>query len=430
MNIGIVGGGFTGLTVAHDLANKGHTVTVFEASSHFGGLASGFKKKTWDWTLERYYHHWFTSDSDLRNLAKELGLSEKLIFDRPKTAVYWKDQFHSFDTIPSLITFPGFKNPLSILRFGLVTALLKYILPWKPLERTTAVSWLTKYYGQELYQSIWQPLLEGKFGPFSDQVNMAWMWARLKARTPSLGTYRGGFQQFVNDFTSILKEQKVTLLSNAKVQSIKDSSKGITLTLDQKAHHFDQILVTTSPQLLSKLAPSLPSTYLRPLLNLKSLGAVVVIFSLKQPLTPNEFYWLNIPKNQDFPFLALVEHTNFVPSKFFNDENLIYCGDYITHDHEYMSLPPKALKEKFLPALKRINPKFNRSWVNQYWVYRTPYAQPVPGVNHSRRLPDIKTPIPGLFFASMAHIYPWDRGTNYAVRLGREVAKIMDTYEI
>ena len=80
------------------------------------------------------------------------------------------------------------------------------------------------------------------------------------------------------------------------------------------------------------------------------------------------------------------------------------------------------LRAAFLPALKRFNTDFDPSWVQGSWVFREPYAQPVPFVNHSRNIPPTRTPLPGLYFASMSHVYPWDRGTNYAVQLGRRVA--------
>jgi len=30
-----------------------------------------------------------------------------------------------------------------------------------------------------------------------------------------------------------------------------------------------------------------------------------------------------------------------------------------------------------------------------------------------------------LFFASMSQVYPWDRGTNFAVEIGRNAARLM-----
>jgi hypothetical protein len=37
----------------------------------------------------------------------------------------------------------------------------------------------------------------------------------------------------------------------------------------------------------------------------------------------------------------------------------------------------------------------------------------------------IRTPLPGLYLASMSQVYPWDRGTNYAVEMGRRTARML-----
>ena len=58
-------------------------------------------------------------------------------------------------------------------------------------------------------------------------------------------------------------------------------------------------------------------------------------------------------------------------------------------------------------------------------MHRAKYAQPVPPVGYLDMIPDLRTPLPGLYFASMSQVYPWDRGTNYAVELGRKVAALM-----
>jgi protoporphyrinogen oxidase len=121
----------------------------------------------------------------------------------------------------------------------------------------------------------------------------------------------------------------------------------------------------------------------------------------------------------------MVEHTNFVSAEHFDGDHLVYVGDYLEEGHEYFSLSDEQLLERFLPPLKRFNPGFDREWLKEYWVFRTSYAQPVPPVNHSRAIPDIKTPIEGLWFASMSQVYPWDRGTNYAVQIGRQAAAEM-----
>ncbi len=163
----------------------------------------------------------------------------------------------------------------------------------------------------------------------------------------------------------------------------------------------------------------------RGLLDLKSMGAVVMVMALKQQLSEEGYYWYNIPKSAGFPFLALVEHTNFLPAEHFGGEHIVYAGDYLETDHEYFNLSQDELLERFLPVLPKINPKFKPEWVRKTWLFRTAYAQPVPLVNHSQNIPAIQTPLQGLFFASMSQVYPWDRGTNFAVEIGRRAARMM-----
>jgi protoporphyrinogen oxidase len=177
--------------------------------------------------------------------------------------------------------------------------------------------------------------------------------------------------------------------------------------------------------LLAKLAPDLPPDYLQGLLNLKSMGAVVMVLSLKHQLSEQSYYWYNIPKKAGFPFLALVEHTNFLSPEHFGGDHIVYIGDYLETDHEYFQLNEQELLERFLPVLPRFNSKFQRDWIKKVWLWRTAYAQPIPLVDHSQNIPAIQTPIPGLFFASMSQVYPWDRGTNFAVEIGRRAARMM-----
>jgi protoporphyrinogen oxidase len=186
---------------------------------------------------------------------------------------------------------------------------------------------------------------------------------------------------------------------------------------------FDGVISTSSPALMSKMMPDLPADYTEKLRALKSMGAVVLILALDRQLT--QYYWHSLPKEAGFPFLALVEHTNYMKPEYYGGDHLIYCGDYLDAGHEYFKLSKDELLERFLPALKRFNPAFDRSWVKDSWLWKTGYAQPVPPLNHSRNIPDIRTPLRGLYFASMSQVYPWDRGTNFAVEIGRRVAKIV-----
>lgn len=426
--IAIIGGGMTGLSAAYDLAGRGNEVTIYEASDHVGGLAAGFKEPHWDWTVERYYHHWFASDKHILNLIDELGWSDEVTFPRPVTVIFHQGKFYPFDSILAALKFPGLGWGISKIRFGLVGLYLRMTKNWQKMESMTVDAWMRKWAGDKVYESMWEPMMNGKFGEdYARQVNMAWFWARMYARTTRLGTFKGGFQFFMDQFARHLQEKGVTIRFTTPVKSIqKGEGNGFHIIAEaDQLQHYDQVLATVSPAMMAKLTPELPEAYLQMLTALKSIGSVVMVFALKHQLSKQGYYWYNIPKSAGFPFLSLVEHTNFLSPEYFGGDHIVYVGDYLPSSHEHFSLSQDALQARFIPHLTRINPAFSPEWIRKSWMFRTAYAQPIPFINHSANLPGIRTPLDGLYYASMSQVYPWDRGMNYAVEIGRRAAGMM-----
>jgi len=431
VNVGIIGAGFAGLSAAYELARQGHEVTVYEAAPQAGGLASGFRAPGWAWALERFYHHIFASDRTILELAETIGFQDRVFFRSPVTAQWWQgraypiDGANPLDAALNVLRFPA-TPPLDRLRFGLVVAYLKYgVRDWRPLERTTAAEWSRRWMGPRVYRAIIQPLLEGKFGPHAREVNMAWLWARFKARTFRLGYFQGGFQAFADALVEAVRAQGGRVCLGTPVVGLRPTAGGNAweLRLPDGAERFDRIVATVPPSALGRLVPDLPSGYLQRLLDLKSLGAVVLIVALDRPLTDG-LYWVNLDK-RDFPMLALVEHTNYIEPAHYAGDHLIYLGDYLPANHPYFDLSTEALFEVYEPALRRLNPDYSRAWVRNMWSFKARYAQPVVPVNYSEHIPPLRTPLPGLYFASMSQVYPWDRGTNFAVEIGQRVAHLL-----
>ncbi|NMC55251.1 MAG: NAD(P)/FAD-dependent oxidoreductase [Chloroflexi bacterium] len=427
MKIAVIGAGIGGMAAAHDFLNAGHEVTLFEAADYVGGLAAGFKEPHWKWSVERFYHHWFQSDAAMLGLIRELGWQDRVLFPRPFTVMYHDGKFYPFDSIPAALLYPGLGFGIKKIRFGLVGLYLRLTNNWKALEGVTVDAWMRKWAGDKVYEEMWEPMLVGKFGErYAREVNMAWMWARLKSRTTRLGTYQGGFQQFSDDLAADLRKRGAQIRLSTAVQNIEAQTDGLAVSVaGSGVEIFDRVLSTVSPGIMARMAPSLAPDYLQGLLNLKSLGAVVMVLALRHRLSEKGYYWYNLPKKAGFPFLALVEHTNYLPAENYGGDHIVYCGDYLETDHEYFRLSQEELLQRFLPGLARVNPAFSPDWVRKSWLWKTNYAQPVPLLNHSRNIPDLKTPMPGLYFASMSQVYPWDRGTNYAVLVARQAAARM-----
>jgi protoporphyrinogen oxidase len=419
MNIAIIGAGYVGMSAAYDLAKAGHQVTVYESAPYAGGLAAGFKADHWEWALEKFYHHLFVSDKPIIDFLTEIGASHLLQTYRPSTDLVYKDEPYPFDSPQAVLTYPGLSF-IEKIRAGMAVAYMKVNRNWRQFDTVTAHEWLGKVMGGA-YTKEFQPLLRGKFNDaYYQSVPMTWFWARMFARTPNLIYPNGGFTAVTEAMQQAGEKQGVTYRLATPVRHMSRAEAGWTVEAEGEPEPYDKVLVTLAPHVMGRLAPELPADYIAGLQRLNHLGAVVITVALSHQLTKKS-YWLNLNK-QAFPMLCLVEHTNMVDKARYGGDHIVYMGDYLDPNHPYLSYSAERLFEVYEPALKRFNPYYQRDWVRGMWIHSTPYAQPIPTLNHAHHVPSLKTPLSGLYFASMSHVYPWDRGTNFAVEIGRKVA--------
>lgn len=414
----IIGAGFTGLSAGFDLSKK-YDVTIFEKDSRPGGLAIGFKEKRWSWGLEKHYHHIFTSDKAIQKLANSVGI--KILFNRPKTSLFIQGSVYQLDSPISLLRFPL----LSLgdrLRTGLVLSYLKISPFWKNLEGKLAKDFLIKSMGKRSWQILWEPLFKGKFGIFAKDIPASWFWARIKKRSSSLGYPEGGFQNLSQAVADHIIKQGGRIFYNIGVLSIeKKDDKFIIKTDGGKEFMFDKVICTLPTPLFIKIVKGLSKEYTDSLAPLSGLGAVNLVLILEKQLLRDGTYWLNI-NDLKLPFLSVVEHTNFMDKKNYGKDNLVYIGNYLPSSHPYFKKEANELLKEFLPYLQLLNKNFDLSWVKKALIFKAPFAQPLIPLNYSKKLPSIKTPIEGLYLANIQQVYPWDRGTNYAVELGNKVS--------
>ncbi len=413
----VLGGGALGLTVALRLAQQGDEVILVERENVPGGLASAFEIEP-GMFLDRFYHHLFRSDTHAIGLITEMGLGEELVWRRPLTVTLRDGVVHQLDSAPSLLQF----KPLPFvdrLRLGLWLAYLRFLSSPERLEGQTAGAWIQRRMGNAAYRILWGPLLRGKFGELSDQIALPWFWARVHDRTASLGYLRGGFQRLYNRLAERIGELGGELRFGTEVREIRTApSGGMVVETDGSPLTVDRVVSTLAVRLTCRLAPELPDSYRSMHEWGTAYGAHCLVLALDRPLT--DTYWMNV-NDPGFPFMALVEHTNYMSPADYGGRHLVYLGNYRPMDDPLLRQPVAEVVDAFAPALARINPSFDRSWITDAWAFAAPFAQPIVTVDYRDHIPPFATPVAGLWVASMFQVYPHDRGQNYSIDLAERL---------
>lgn len=421
MKIVVVGAGWTGLTAAYRLVLAGHKVVILEQGKQSGGLAGSYRKKEWQWPLEKFYHHWFTNDDDALGLAREL--KHKVLTLKPRTAVLQKKKIYLFDNPLTIMSSPLI-SWIAKLRMSMVLVYLKLLPSAENLTRFKALPWLKKYMGEEPVRVIWEPLLRGKFGIYAKTIGLSWFYARIKKRTMNLSYPVGGFAKMGDKLVRTIKQNGGQVKLGQRLRKISAMKGGgwklITHTGTIEA---DKVLLTVPSSVVTTIVPELPQRLYQKLKSIQHLSAQVLILELSQPMIPG-VYWLNVTEKQ-YPFLAIVEHTNMVSPQHYGGRHIVYIGNYLPNNHPYLSLNARQLYLHFKNRLADIAPDFEK-YLIRYTKWQLPNAQPIVDTLYELKIPPYRLHFPGLYLANMDMVYPWDRGTNYAIMEGNKIAKMID----
>ncbi len=429
--IAIIGGGYAGLSAALRLTGQGHQVSLYERGSRPGGLVGSFS--VGGTPLERFYHHFFTSDRYLIDLATEMGLGDKITWFLPKTASYYQGKIYSFKTARDLLQF----SPLPLverLRMGLLVLDSAWRPSWESLDELTAKDWIISRVGPTAYRVLWEPLLVSKFGSQAETVSAAWLWSKFKLRGSSrnqrgqetLGYFQpGGFAQLTEAVTNKIEGQGGRFVLDSEVEVItplKDGAWSVAVKA-KKPERYDDVIFTAAPPILSSLLPTANPKYRLQLENVGYQANICAVMVMSEPLS--DVYWLNV-LDKTFPFVAVIEHTNLLPNEDYGGKTVVYLSRYLSPTEPLWQATDEVVRRTYLDALKKIFPDFDEQVIEQFIVSRARYTQPITPVHYRQTKLTPITPYPGLYLASMSQVYPQDRGTNYAIKIGQEVAAMVD----
>ena len=107
----------------------------------------------------------------------------------------------------------------------------------------------------------------------------------------------------------------------------------------------------------------------------------------------------------------------------YGGKHIVYLSKYLPTTDSLYSMSADELLDYALPYLQKMFPKMQRDWILAHHLWRAAWSQPIVEKHYSQLIPAENGPKAGFHICSMAQIYPEDRGTNYAIREGRAIAR-------
>lgn len=471
--IAIVGSGFLGMTLALRLAEKGAKVTILESADHIGGLAS-----TWqigDVVWDKHYHVTLASDSYTRKLVGELGLADEFRWTETKTGFYTDGKLVSMSDVKEFLTFPPL-GLISKLRLGATIFWASRVKNWKRLETIPVETWLTRLSGKRTFRKIWKPLLKAKLGDAYSETSAAFIWATIQrmyaARSSGMkkelfGYVKGGYARVLERFGEVLLEKGVEIRFNAQVESIEKLKSGVirvetfptrrlddvktsvtrqvtkyaefrataaiapgfsgafmsephhktgqVITYSEPANtaHFDEVILTCPSPVAGKVLVEADAQERKALASTRYQGIVCASVLLRCPLS--KFYVTNI--TDDAPFTGVIEMTTLVDKREFDGKTLVYLPRYAAPTDEIFDWSDEEIEKMFLSGLEKMYPHFRSQDVISFKISRVRNVFPLPVVNYSKFLPNMKTSVDGVYVVNSSHILNGTLNVNETIQL-------------
>lgn len=400
---GIVGGGVLGSTLALDLAEAGHDVTLFEAAEDLGGLAAAWSLGDIVW--DRHYHVTLASDRHTRALLARLGLEDDINWVETRTGTWVGGRLHSMSSTLDYIRYPE----LSILDKA---RLARTILSgngtddWRALEQIPVEEWLRNKSGDRVFEAFWLPLLKAKLGDAYRDTSAAFIWATIQrlyaARSQGLkkemfGYVSGGYARILDVLGEALAEAGVEVRLGSKVEAV---APGPIVRCGGDQTSFDHVIVTMAPPIASRLVHGLDADEQQRLGSIRYQGIVCASVLTSRPL---DGYYLTYLYDEA-PFTAVVEMSALVDRAELGGRSLIYLPKYCSADDGLFDMSEAEIRNRFLPALEAIYPQFHRDDVEAFRVSKVRNVFPISTIGYSAGVPDFETSLAGVHLVSSAQI--------------------------
>lgn len=427
-SVGIVGGGFLGMTLALLLAERGWSPVIFEKDENLGGLAGSCKIGPYRW--DKFYHVILKSDKNVLGLLDEMGLADHVHWEKARSCFWAEGNFFSLSNISEFIRFPllGFADKV---RLGWNVFYASRIKSGKNLEGLSVKEWLMRHSGPRTFNKIWSPLLKSKLGEGCERVNASFIWATIArmyaargngSKTETFGYIKGGYGTVIDRFGQFLGEKGVKVISPAEVREVSNQSGGVEVkTAGGRIFRFNRVILTIPSTMVPRICPGLSEEEKKRLGAVNYQGVISLVVMLRKPL--GGFYITNITE-EGFPFTTVIEMTALVDPGTFGGNSLVYLPKYIPQDDPMWEKSDEDIQAEFMEALQKMYPHISIEDVSASMVIRVREVFPVPTINYPQELlPAVRTSIPNVFVVNSSQIPNGITNINEIVGLANQKMK-------
>ncbi len=416
MRIAIIGGGIMGISLGYYLTRPNHqtepaNIDIFEASPILGGLAGPLILD--DGTpVDRFYHTILSSDNHLRGLARELGIEDQLRYKTTRTGFYHNGKLYSMNNIIEFLKFPPL-NWIDRFRLGLTILYAQFVRDWHSLEGVSVEDWLVRLSGRNTYQNIWRPLLRAKFDGSFDNTPATYIWSRLvrmkstrggASQKEEAGHLIGGYATLMKAMASKIKDAGGQIHLQTPVQEVViQDGRAVGIRINGEFRAYDAVVVTLQTPIFQRLIPGAPASYQEFLGKTLYIGIVCPLMVLDKPLT--EYWTLNITYDR-VPFTGVIETTAYIDPAYVGGHHLVYLPKYTAPGSPWQKKSDDEIRQIWLDNLKVMFPDFDQSAIRYFLIHRERFVEPLHPLNSTSLIPQVKTPVDGLYLSTTAQIYP------------------------